>query len=67
MTLDQIEAMSDAEFRRLPAKKRAACMKVILDSLVTDGLAYQGPDGRYRMREDARHIGDGLVFAGKPN
>lgn len=52
MTVEEIEGMTDAEWDALSDQDQAAAAKVLLDTLVSDGLAYLGPDGRYRIRED---------------
>ncbi len=67
ITIDQIEGMSDSEWARLSKAGKAEVMAVILESLCADGLAYQGADGRYRMREDVVWQGDGNASASRPN
>ncbi len=67
MTLEEIEALPEAAWEAMPIEERAAAMKIVLDSLVTEGLAYLGPDGRYRMRENVQCSPDGIFTSGKVN
>lgn len=63
MTIDEIENMTEAEYAKLTKAQKADVTRVILETLCNDGLAYQGADGRYRIREDVELLDDGTVAA----
>jgi hypothetical protein len=70
MTVDELEGMTDAEWNAMSRADQVKASKVLLDSLVTDGIAYLGPDGRYRVREDVAVVDRGQFMQatrGKPN
>ena len=67
MTLEEIEALPEAAWEAMPIEERAAAMKIVLDSLVAEGLAYLGPDGRYRMRENVQCDENGTFTSGRVN
>ena len=66
-TVEEIEEMTEEEYNSLGQNQKQMVMQVLLDSLVSDGVAYQGDDGRYRLREDVRHIGDGMFVRRREN
>lgn len=66
-SIEQIEGMDEDEWHSLPRAEQAEVMAVILESLTADGLAYQGADGRYRMREDVELASDGTATKRRPN
>tara|TARA_R110000868_G_scaffold372402_2_gene636243 strand:+ start:1759 stop:1962 length:204 start_codon:yes stop_codon:yes gene_type:complete len=67
MTLDEIEDLTEAEWKALPRERQAELMGIILESLTEDGVAYKAEDGRYRIREDVMHLGGDQWARVKPN
>lgn len=63
----EIEGLTDDEYDALPTVEKLAIAQVLLDDLVSDGLAYQGEDGRYRLREDVRRVSPDTFTKAKPH
>jgi hypothetical protein len=70
MTIEDIQDMTDEEWFGMSIQQQYEASQIIMDSFVTDGIAYKGEDGRYRMREGVECSFDGddvTVFVPKPN
>ncbi|MBA4086665.1 MAG: hypothetical protein C0491_02535 [Novosphingobium sp.] len=50
---------------KMTGNSQVAEMQAILDGFVRDGIAWKGPDGRYRIREDVEvvELPDGTIQA----